>query len=118
MAMTMLKVKVIGNVGKVEPKYNPEGKFIAEFSIAHNWGRGDDKKTTWLYGALWEKQGELFNSMVKAGTLLYVEGNLEVQEWTTREGESKHKLVIKCNDFRVLAKGKAKEEEPTPYDGE
>ena len=110
MAMTLAKITLIGNVGKVEPKYNPEGKFICEFSIAHNYGRGDNKETIWFGGAMWEKRGEMFNDMVQAGTLLYIEGNLEVQEWTDKEGKNHFKLVVKPSEFRVLAKGKAKAE--------
>lgn len=116
MTMTMAKIQVIGNIGKVEAKYSPDGKLICEFSIAHNYTVKGEKLVNWYTGAFWEKSAELFNGMVKAGTLVYVDGDLEVQSWTDKEGNNHSKLVLKPNTFRVCAKGKAKE--GTPYDAD
>ena len=116
MTMTMARVQIIGNVGKVEAKYSPEGKLICEFSVAHNFTNRGEKTANWFTGAFWEKRGELFNDMVQVGTLVYIDGDLELQSWTDKEGQNHSKLALKPSNFRVLANGKPKEEEEDlPY---
>lgn len=117
MAMTLAKVQVVGYLGKVEAKYSPDGKFICEFSVAHSTGKDEKKNTTWFGGALWEKQGELFNQMCKKGSLVFLDGELEEQQWKDKDGHGHSKLVIRVSAFRLLANGKEKDD-PTPYDGE
>lgn len=115
--MTYAGIKIIGNIGKIEQKASPGGKDIFEFSIAHNFGRAEEKSTVWFEGAFWEQQGQMFNNMCKVGSSVYIEGDFEQQTWRDKEGDLHFKNVIKPRLWRLLANGKEKQEslEEDPY---
>lgn len=119
---TKAKVNVIGRVGKLEMKYSPQGKLLAEVSIANNYKVDGKEVTDWYSCTFWEKSAELFNRFAKVSTLVSVDGVLEVRKWDSKDGNKGFELIIQRPDFNVLKDGKTKEEsaedQSTPYDGE
>lgn len=103
-------LRLFGNVGKIEASYTPQGKFVLNGSIAVNFGKGDKKITNWYNFVAWERKGELMNDLCQVGSFVFVEGNLTLREWSDKEGVKHVSPDLTVSDFRILGKGKSKEE--------
>lgn len=77
------------------------GKKVCDFRLAANEGRGDSKKTTFIDVTCWEKTAELVTQYLKRGSGVLVQGRLEQEEWTDKDGgkRSKHKIVATAVQF-------------------
>jgi single-strand DNA-binding protein len=62
--------------GKIDLRYTPEAKAVAQFSVAVNDGWGDNKKTIWYRVTAWEKTAENCNQYLGKGSRVLVEGRL------------------------------------------
>jgi len=96
----------IGNLGKdPETKFFESGKQLTTFSIAvsKSWTKDGVKreKTTWINIACWEKTAELANRLLKKGSRVWIEGELEHQEWE-KNGEKRISTQIVCSYFLIL----------------
>ena len=109
------KVIVTGSIGKIEAKFSPTGEFICEFTLAVNHKKKEREFPNWYKGAIWGKQGELFNNLVQVGTLVEIMGEFMIEPWTTKDGkEGFTNLISKVYTFDVCEKGKPKTD--NPYD--
>lgn len=106
--MSFNKIIAIGNLGRdPELRYTPQGDAVCDFSIAVN-DRKRDKAgeyqdvTTWFKVTLWGKQGENASKYLTKGRSVYVEGRLQVEEWTDRDGKNRHTLVIRGSEIQFL----------------
>lgn len=107
MARHVNKITLIGNVGK-EPdlRVTPNGHYVCKASMATNRNRQSDgewlQETTWHNLEVWGNMAESFSQKVHKGDLIYVEGRLEVEEWTSDDGvkHNRHKVVL--SDFSAL----------------
>ena len=104
-------VTLIGNVGKIESQYTTQAKLITKFSLAVNIGYGDNKKTNWYYCTAWERTAEFVQQRAQVGTQLFVEGELFLREWKTKDSEDRLSPDVTVSKFRVLSRGKKKDEE-------
>lgn len=77
------------------------GKKVCDFRLAANEGRGDAKKTTFIDVTCWEKTAEFVTQYLKRGSGVLVEGRLEQEDWTDKDGgkRSKHKVVAQRIQF-------------------
>lgn len=84
----MLKMEVIGNLGKDCLVNNVNGKNVINFSVAHSEkGRDGETKTSWVECAYWtEKTG--MAPYLKKGTKVFVEGFPSVRSYTTSTGQN------------------------------
>ncbi|MCW8960159.1 MAG: single-stranded DNA-binding protein [Ignavibacteriaceae bacterium] len=74
------KTTISGNIGKGEVRVTPSGKTVCNFSIADQFGFGDNAKTQWWECSLWGKRAEnpkLTDLLVK-GTRITVIGEAEL----------------------------------------
>jgi single-strand DNA-binding protein len=106
--MSFNKITVIGNLGRdPELRYTPQGDAVCDFSIAVN-DRKRDKAgewqdvTTWFKITLWGKQAENASKYLTKGQQVYVEGRLSMEEWTDREGNTRHTLAVRGNEIQFL----------------
>lgn len=104
-------VILCGNVGKVDSSYTPKGEMLTKFSLAVNIGYGETKRTNWYNCAVWGKQGEMAQKLLKVGSRLVVEGKQEIKEWTDKEGNKKQSIEVTVTDFNVFGGKKADETE-------
>lgn len=88
------------------------GKKVCDFRLAANEGRGDSKKTTFIDVTCWEKTAEIVCQYLKRGSGVLVQGRLEQEEWTDKEGgkRSKHKIVATAVQF-TDAKGSGEQQD-------
>ncbi len=118
--MDNIWIQAIGNLGRdVERQYTNSGKMVANASMAVETGWGDRKNDMWLKLIVWgEEPSKRFMDFCQKGTRAFVSGSLSQESWT-KDGETKTQLVLTVKDFRVLSKGKSREEqEENPYDKE
>lgn len=94
-----------GYVGKdPECKYFESGTAVAEFSIAISYPKrkgGEEKEALWLGVKVWGKQVDNVANLIKKGSHVLLQGELEQETWE-KEGEKRSKLVLSCRSFQLL----------------
>ena len=120
------RVQLIGNLGKdPESRFTPKGSKVCSFSLAANrrWksGTGEVKETTdWFHVEAWGRLGEICQSYLHKGSLVYVEGRLRTDRYE-HEGETRYftkviALQMQMLDRRVEEEPPIEEEEDIPID--
>lgn len=106
--MSFNKITIIGNLGRdPELRYTPQGTAVCDFSVAVN-DRKRDKAgewqdvTTWFKITFWGKQAENASKYLTKGRQVYIEGRLQVEEWTDRDGNNRHTLAVQGADIQFL----------------
>ena len=98
----MNTITVIGNVGRdPELRYANSGTAVLKFSIADNYGRDDNKKTSWHNVTVFGEMAENVGAVLSKGQRVIVIGRNEESEYTTREGEAKKKWQIIADDVAL-----------------
>jgi single-strand DNA-binding protein len=106
--MPFNKITIIGNLGRdPELRYTPQGDAVCDFSVAVN-DRKRDKAgefqdvTTWFKVTFWRKQAENASKFLTKGRQVYVEGRLQVEEWTDRDGNNRQTLAIQGSELQFI----------------
>lgn len=118
----MNRVQIIGNIGaEPEMRYTQSGIAVTTIRVAVNRNyKGKDgqweKKTSWFSVTAWDKKAELINNL-KKGDTIYVEGSLEQEKYTAKDGSEKEKVSIRLDDCykveRIRSFGETTESQPT-----
>ena len=103
----MIKLQVIGNLGKDCVVNTVNGKTVINFSVAHTEkfrdAQGNQKdKTIWVECAYWTDRTAVSPYLIK-GKTVYVEGQPEIRSYTTndgRQGASLHIEGVHCAAHR------------------
>ena len=103
-----------GNIGQDVDVREAGGTTLAEFSVAARSGFGDKEETLWIRCQLWGKRAEsgLVEYLTK-GKQVFVSGELQRNDWTNSDGESRTTLNLRVNEV-TLAGGNAKKD-PAGY---
>ncbi len=92
-----------GYVGKdAELTYTPSGTAACKFSIAVNRGKGKDGeeiKPLWVNCVIWAKRGESLAPHIKKGTFAVVAGEMDIREYTDKQGTSRWSLDLNVQSF-------------------
>jgi single-strand DNA-binding protein len=102
----------IGYVGgSVELRYTADGKPVANFNLATSESyKGKDgnkvENTTWHRIVVWGKLAEIANQYVHKGSLLYIEGRLDIKEFEDKQGAKRKSHEIVANTMKMLGGGK------------
>lgn len=110
------KVILVGRVGKdPETRYTPDGKAIANLSLATSEKRKGEEATEWHRLVFFDKLAEVVTNYVKKGSLIYVEGKIQTRKWQDNEGQDRYSTEIVANSMQMLG-GKKEEqtEQPKP----
>ena len=98
----MNTITVIGNVGRdPELRYANSGAAVLKFSVGDNYGRDDNKKTSWHNVTVFGEMAENVGAVLSKGQRVIVIGRNEESEYTTREGETKKKWQIIADDVAL-----------------
>ena len=105
----MIKLQVIGNLGKDCTVNTVNGKNVMNFNVAHTEKYKDaqgvqKEKTTWVECAYWSDRTAVA-PYLKKGTQVYVEGQPEVRTWESN-GKSGASLTVRVSSVQLLG-GKA-----------
>jgi single-strand DNA-binding protein len=102
----MIKLQVIGNLGKDALVNNVNGKNVINFTVAHTErfkdAQGNLKdKTTWVDCAYWTDRTAVA-PYLKKGTQVYVEGQPDVRTYTTQDGRQGATLSLRVLSVQLL----------------
>jgi single-strand DNA-binding protein len=102
----MIKLQVIGNLGKDALVNNVNGKNVINFTVAHTErfkdAQGNVKdKTTWVDCAYWTDRTAVA-PYLKKGTQVYVEGQPDVRTYTTQDGRQGATLSLRVLSVQLL----------------
>lgn len=105
----MLKLQLIGNLGKDAEVRSVNGRFVINFTVAvsESYTNKEGVKienTTWIECAIWknEGQGTKIADFLKKGTKVYVSGAPEVYSYVNNENKAIGIQKIKVHDIELL----------------
>ena len=102
----MIKLQVIGHLGKDCTTNVVNGKNVINFSVAHSErykdATGNQKeKTTWVDCAYWTDRTAIA-PYLKKGQLVYVEGTPEARGYTKNDGTQGTSLTMRIVSVQLL----------------
>lgn len=102
----MIKLQVIGNLGKDAMINNVNGKNVINFTVAHTERYKDAQgvqkdRTTWVDCAYWTDKTAIA-PYLKKGTQVYVEGTPDVRTFTTQDGRQGAALTLRISTVQLL----------------
>src|SRR3954454_4310401 len=102
----MIKLQVIGNLGKDGNVNNVNGKNVINFSVAHTEkfkdAQGQQKdKTIWVECAYWTDRTGI-SPYLKKGQQVYAEGVPDIRNYTTKEGVPGTSLTLRVTSVQLL----------------
>ena len=102
----MIKMQVIGNLGKDCVVNAVNGKNVINFTVAHTEKYRDSQgtnqeKTTWVDCAYWTDRTALSPYLTK-GKQVFVEGTPEVRSFTRQDGTAGASLSLRVREVQLL----------------
>src|ERR687890_1320538 len=106
----MIKMQVIGNLGKDCVVNQVNGKSVINFTVAHTEKYKDSQgnsqeKTTWVDCAYWTDRTAIAPYLTK-GTQVFAEGTPEVRSFQRNDGTAGASLSMRVREVQLLG-GKA-----------
>ena len=104
----MIKMQVIGNLGKDCVVNTVNGKNVINFTVAHTEKYKDSQgnnqeKTTWVDCAYWTDRTAVAPYLQK-GTQVFVEGTPEVRSYTRNDGTAGASLSLRVREVQLLGR--------------
>ncbi|HWJ91726.1 MAG TPA: single-stranded DNA-binding protein [Flavisolibacter sp.] len=104
----MIKMQVIGNLGKDCVVNTVNGKNVINFTVAHTEKYRDSQgnnqeKTTWVDCAYWTDRTAIAPYLQK-GTQVFVEGQPEVRSFTRGDGTAGASLSLRVREVQLLGR--------------
>lgn len=97
------RITIVGYLGRdAEQRFTPGGMAVASFSVATTEKRKDGEKTTWFRVSLFGKQAENVAPYLTKGKLVFVEGSLRQEEYTTKDGQTRTALEVNATSLQLL----------------
>ena len=106
----MIKLQIIGNLGKDALVNNVNGKTVINFTVAHTEKYKDSQgnsqeKTTWVDCAYWTDRTAVAPYLTK-GTSVYAEGTPEIRSFTRQDGTNGSSLTMRVREVQLLGGNK------------
>lgn len=105
----MLKLQLIGNLGKDAEVRSVNGRFVINFTVAvsESYTNKEGTKienTTWIECAIWknEGQGTKIADFLKKGTKVYVSGAPEVNAYLDKDNKAAASQKLRVQDIELL----------------
>ena len=111
MAGGVNKVILVGHLGAdPDMRYTPSGQGVCELRLATSESWNDkngqrQERTEWHNIDLWGKQAESLNEYLRKGKQVYVEGRLQTDEYTDKEGAKRKSTKVRCDRVVLLGGG-------------
>ncbi|KAI5379362.1 hypothetical protein J4E82_001876 [Alternaria postmessia] len=110
---------VIGRLGVAPEEVTISGdRTLVRYIVGTNYGKGDDKKTSWFRIASFVQGAQKdFLMNLPKGSLLYVDADARMETYLDAEGNKKSNLSLVARNFDVLSRPRATEETETTDEG-
>jgi single-strand DNA-binding protein len=107
------KALLIGHLGRdAEVKYTTSGQCVIRFSLAtsEKWkGRdGQQHERTDWHDVVYFPKSEAVAEYLTKGKAVFVEGAIQHEEWTDKEGNKKRGVKIKAHTVQLMGGGEAR----------
>ncbi len=108
MARGINKVILVGTLGQdPDAKFTPNQVAVTNFSLATNETWKDKQgeqvdKVTWHNIVAFGRLGEICSEYLRKGSQVYVEGKLQVDDWTDKDGNKRKTTKIVANEMQML----------------
>ena len=86
-------------------RYTPGGKAVANFTLAVDRGHKDaqgNKETDFIDTIVWEKQAENVSKYVAKGSLVAVEGRLQIRSYTDKDNNKRKAAEVVASSVQFL----------------
>lgn len=111
--MSVNKAIVVGNLGAdPELRYTQNGTAVCNFRIATNEKWKDkqgqlQERTTWFKVTVWGSQGENCEKYLTKGRQVYVEGRIQTDQYTDKDGVERYTWELVAQNVTFLSGGSA-----------
>jgi single-strand DNA-binding protein len=102
------KIILLGNIGHdPELRYTAKGNPVLTLSVATNRdyksAEGEQRhETHWHKATVWGKRAETCAKYLVKGSRIYLEGELQMKNWTDKDGNPRKTAEILVDDLRFL----------------
>ena len=116
------RVTLIGNLGRdPEMRYLPSGEAVASFSVAttEQWkdkSGAKQERTDWHRIEFIGRTAEVCGEYLKKGAPVYIEGRIQYDKWTDKEGVEKTLTKIRGDRMQMLGGRTSGGGSDAPYD--
>ena len=103
--MTLNNIILSGNLtAGIELKQTPSGVSVARFTIAVNrkYAKDGDKKTDFFRCIAWRQSAEFLANYAGKGTQVVIEGHLEQEEYTDKQGNKRDAITVVAENAQVV----------------
>lgn len=105
----MIKLQIVGNLGKDCIVNDVNGKKVINFSVAHTERYKDSQgnqqeRTTWVECAYWTDRTAVAEYL-KKGKMVYAEGAPSADGYTNKEGQAAATLRMRVQNIQLLGGG-------------
>jgi len=106
--MNLNKVLLGGRVTRdIELRYLPSGMAVAAFGLAINrkWknAQGEQhEEVTFVDLEAFGKPAETINQYLRKGSSIFIEGRLQLDQWTDKDGNKRQKMKVVVNEFQFI----------------
>lgn len=105
----MIKLQIVGNLGKDCIVKEVNGKNVINFSVAHTERFKDSmgtqkERTTWVECAYWTDKTAISQYLVK-GKMVYAEGAPEADAYLNKEGQAASTLRMRVQNIQLFGGG-------------
>lgn len=97
----------IGNVGKLETRFMPNGEAVTNISLACNetWkdkSGAQQEKCEWVNVTMYKKLAEIAGEYLKVGSQVFISGKMSTRKWQDKEGKERYTTEIIVNEMTML----------------
>ena len=102
------KAILVGRLGRdPEVRYTTSGTPVANFSLATDEFWNDQsgerqRRTEWHRIVVWSRLAEICEKYLRKGSLIYIEGRIQTQEWDDRDGNRRRTTEIVAREMKML----------------
>ena len=103
--MVLNHITISGNLtADVELKQTQSGVSVCRFTVAVNrkYAKDGDKKTDFFRCIAWRKSAEFLANYAGKGTQIVVEGHLEQEEYTDKNGNKRDAITVVAENAQVV----------------
>jgi len=116
------KAIIVGNLTRdPELSYTPNGAAVCEFALAINrkYKKSDGQaveEVSFIDCLAWARGGEVIAEFMKKGSPLLVEGRLQQDRWTGKDGQPRSRVRVVVEQFKFLGQKRDGEDAPAAED--
>lgn len=98
----MIKLEIIGNLGKDSEVKVINGKNYNSFPVAVSEGYGDNKKTTWVNVLKFAGDNDKLGQYLTKGTKIYVSGKPSISAYVNKNNDPASDISIFANEIELI----------------